>query len=140
MAMANASVWVVDDDDSYRELLALVLQTHCGISAVRTFGRGEDALRELHAAEEDRRPAWMLLDFHLPGIDALGMLEDLRDAGLPVPAAVVSSGASAQERAACERAGAVTFIEKPGRLEDLVRALAPLAESLQPPAPDAPPP
>lgn len=137
--MARTSVWVVDDDDSYRELLALVLETHCGVGAVRTFGRGEDALRALYAAEEDGRPSWLLLDFHLPGIDALGMLEDLRDAGLPVPAAVVSSAATAEERAACRRAGAVTFIEKPGRLEDLVRALAPLAESLQPAAPDTGP-
>jgi hypothetical protein len=37
--MDVGSVYVVDDDDGYRELLAIVLETHCGVRAVRGFAR-----------------------------------------------------------------------------------------------------
>ena len=59
----------------------------------------------------------------MPGLDAPGVLRALRAARLSVPAAVLSGAATAEERAICEREGAVVFLEKPGRIEDLAQAL-----------------
>ena len=118
----NTPVWVVDDDESYRELLAMVVETRCR-QPVQSFASGEEAIRALDATPPAQHPGLLLLDFHMPGLDAPGVLRALRAARLSVPAAVLSGAATAEERAICEREGAVLFLEKPARIEDLAQAL-----------------
>jgi len=116
-------VFAVDDDESYRALLELVLQTHCGVADVRTFASGEQAVAALCALAPLERPALLLLDFHMPGLDGLGVLRALAAAGVQLPVVVLSNAAGPQERAACLAAGARDFLAKPVRLEDLAALL-----------------
>jgi CheY-like chemotaxis protein len=117
------SVFAVDDDESYRALLELVLLTHCGVAEVRTFARGEQAVAALCALPPVARPALLLLDFHMPGLDGLGVLRALDDAGVRLPVVVLSNAGGPQERSACLAAGARDFLAKPVRLEDLAAVL-----------------
>ena len=126
--MKTDRVFAIDDDESYRALLELVLHTHCGVCDVRTFARGEHAVAALVALPLGERPGLVLLDFHMPGLDGLGVLQALAGAGLRLPVVVLSNAAGPQERDACLAAGARAFLAKPARLEDLATALRALLE------------
>ena len=126
--MKTERVFAVDDDESYRALLELVLHTHCGVRDVRTFARGEQAVVALCALPPAERPQLVLLDFHMPGLDGLGVLQALAAAGLQLAVVVLSNAAGPQERDACLAAGARAFLAKPSRVEDLAAALRGLLE------------
>ncbi|MCG2594803.1 response regulator [Ramlibacter sp. XY19] len=116
-------VFAVDDDDSYRELLELVLRTQCGVPEVTTFDRGDAVVAALCALAPQERPGLLLLDYHMPAVDGLGVLHALNAAGVRVPVVVLSNAAGAQERAGCLAAGARACLAKPSRMEDLVALL-----------------
>ena len=126
--MKTERVFAIDDDESYRALLELVLHTHCGVRDVRTCARGEQAVAALRALPPGERPGLVLLDFHMPGLDGLGVLRALAEAGVRLPVVVLSNAAGPQERDACLAAGARAFLAKPARLEDLATALRALLE------------
>jgi len=114
------SVFAVDDDDSYRELLELVLHAQCGVPEVRTFDRGEAVVAALCALPPAQRPGLLLLDYHMPAVDGLGVLNALNAAGVRLPVVVLSNAAGPQERADCLAAGARACLSKPARVEELV--------------------
>jgi CheY-like chemotaxis protein len=117
------AAWIVDDDESYRELLALVLETHCGVGCVHGFPGGADLLRAFAALGTAPAPALVLLDFHMPGMQAPQVLRALRERCVEVPVVVLSGAASPEERERCLAEGALAFLDKPARSEDLIRLL-----------------
>jgi DNA-binding NtrC family response regulator len=131
----SSCVWVVDDDDGYRDLLGVVLETHCGVRSVRGFGRGEDAVRAFRALPPDSRPDALLVDFHMPGMSGLGVLQALRSTATDLPVIMLSNAATPQERADCTSEGALSFIEKPTRVEELIRVLRQWRQSGETPHP-----
>jgi CheY-like chemotaxis protein len=116
-------VFTVDDDESYLALLELVLRTHCGVSEVRTFGRGDAVVAALCALPAPELPGLLLLDYHMPAVDGLGVLNALNEAGVRLPVVVLSNAAGPQEREDCLAAGARACLGKPARVEDLVALL-----------------
>lgn len=120
--MAGA-VWIVDDDDSYRELVTLVLEIHCNVAYVRGFAGGAELLQGFAALGAAPLPALVLLDFHMPGMQAPQVLGALRERRVAAPVVVLSGAASPEERGHCLAQGALAFLEKPARSEDLVRLL-----------------
>jgi DNA-binding NarL/FixJ family response regulator len=116
-------VFAVDDDESYLELLELVLRSHCGVPEVRTFARGDAAVAALRGLPPARQPELLVLDFHMPGLDGLGVLRALGEAGVRLPVLVLSNAGGPQDRAACLAAGARAFLAKPARVEDLAATL-----------------
>lgn len=124
------AVWIVDDDESYRELLALVLEAHCDVRSVHGFPGGAEVLHAFAAPGAAPVPALVLLDFHMPGLQAPQVLRALRDRCVEVPVVVLSGAASAEERQRCLAEGALAFLEKPARSEDLIRLLRELTTHL----------
>ena len=121
--MTIECVFAVDDDASYRELLELVLRARCGVPEVSTFERGDAVVAALCALPARERPGLLLLDYHMPAVDGLGVLHALAAAGVRLPVVVLSNAAGAQERADCLAAGARACLSKPARMEDLVALL-----------------
>jgi two-component system sensor histidine kinase RpfC len=121
------TVLVIDDDENYRELVVIALQDDCG-AEVLAFGAGHQLLE--HLARPRREPVGLvLLDLHMPGMNGLELMSEIRRLDERVPIAVLSGAAEPEERAACLAAGACAFVEKPVAYANLIRALQELVTS-----------
>jgi PAS domain S-box-containing protein len=102
-------VLVADDIEVNRMLLSAML-TNYGFDTVTARDGGEAV-----AMVRECRPALVLMDVAMPGVDgleAMRMLGESPAADRP-PVIAVSASVTPDERFACERAGAVDFIAKP---------------------------
>jgi CheY-like chemotaxis protein len=115
------SVLVLDDDDNYRELVLATLEDHCGVQSVVGFASGDALLR--HFASGGQWPDLVLVDYHMPDMHGLEVLQHLRARGIDVAVALISGGADGSERNACLTAGAVAFLEKPVSFAQLAAQL-----------------
>jgi DNA-binding NarL/FixJ family response regulator len=112
-------VLVVDDDASFAEALAAVLDADGRFEVVGRAESGGDAVR----LAEQLHPDAILMDLAMPGVDAV---EVTREIGSRLPAAriIAVSGSDYSERALEVRlAGALDYVRKSRIQEDLVEAL-----------------
>ena len=112
-----ARALVVDDDALNRDVMTRMCE-RMGMGVSQAVD-GQAALVELR-----REPAdVVLLDLHMPEVDGFGVLEELRAHPVsPRPAVViVTASADAAGRLRGTDLGAIDFVEKPFRLEDLER-------------------
>lgn len=110
--MPKPRVLVVDDNPSIRTLVAELLEL-AGY-AVATAADGLEALR----AVERARPALVILDMHMPGLDGWGFARELRARGLELPMLVVTSAPDARRWA--DEIGAVGCLPKPFEIVALI--------------------
>jgi two-component system response regulator FixJ len=101
------TVYVVDDDASLRESIALLLST-VGIAAIE-FATAEDFL----AAVRPDHPACVLLDVRLPGMTGLDLLQVLGEAGSTPTVVMITGHGDVPMAVSAMRAGAIHFVEKP---------------------------
>jgi DNA-binding response OmpR family regulator len=113
---ATGPILVVDDDPSTRLTIQWALE-EAGF-LVETAADGIEALEQVQRA----RPALVVLDLRLPGIDGLTVAARLRaDHGEPLPVLLVT----VEDRVAAiaRRIGAYAYLGKPFDLDDLVEAV-----------------
>lgn len=108
-----ARILVVDDEESVREFLALLLAGE-GFD-VETAEDGVEALERIG----EHRPDVVLLDLMMPRLDGYGVLERL---GGQYPPVVVILSAKA-DRAKALEAGAIDAVTKPFNNRDLLEAI-----------------
>ena len=116
---------LVDDDPAVRASLIFSLELE-GF-AVDAFDSGETVVARNGLA----RHACLVLDYRLPGIDGLSLLNLLRERGETCPAVIITSNPT---RAMCQRtidAGAV-LIEKPLLSDSLTTAIRRLIDGSSP--------
>ena len=122
-------VLIVEDDESYREIVSSELEWH-GF-AVRSFADGDELLGSLDAAAE---ADVIVLDWRLPTISGIDLLPELGQRGVTLPVVFLASHADpAYERLAFER-GALDFIDKTRGVEILATRLRLAAKSGKPAA------
>jgi two-component system response regulator FixJ len=100
-------VYLVDDDASLRESIALLLAT-AGIRVV-AFSTGEDFLR----SADMQHPACVLLDVRLPGMSGLDLLRRLTDHRAAPIVVVITGHGDVPMAVSAMRQGAFHFVEKP---------------------------
>ena len=111
-----ATILIVDDDPVQRRLVEnMVLRS--GFQAV-TVDSGDAAIAHLAAGSEPRVDA-MVLDLVMPGLDGLGVLAKLREAGVALPVIVQTAHGGIDNVVSAMRAGAHDFVVKPVGLERL---------------------
>jgi len=116
-AASRGHVYLVEDEDSVRRSLALLLQLH-GYAAV-AFASAEEFLAHGMRA----RPACVLVDIRLPGISGLELQARMaKERGAPPVLLMTAQGDAAIARTALLQ-GASDFLEKPIDEAELVRAL-----------------
>jgi two-component system, LuxR family, response regulator FixJ len=110
----NSELFVVDDDVTTRDLLALMF-THAGYQ-VSTFQEGGSFL----AAARARTPSCVLLDVHMPGRSGIDILKELDAHHYGAPVFVISAQNEIPLAVNAVRNGAFDFIEKPFEIEAVV--------------------
>lgn len=110
---------IVDDEMLARNALARLCRRLGLVTSEASDGLG--ALATLRREGADI----VLLDLMMPGLDGLGVLEKLREEPVrPAPNVLLVTGATdAHARIRGAELGAIDFVEKPYRLEDLERRL-----------------
>jgi DNA-binding NtrC family response regulator len=111
-----ASILIVDDDAVQRRLVENMVQK-CGYEAI-TLDSGDAAIAMLTAP--DTRPIdAVVLDLVMPGLDGMGVLAKIREAGLNVPIIVQTAHGGIDNVVSAMRAGAQDFVVKPVGIERL---------------------
>ena len=110
-------VLVVDDDPANRMAVKAIL-AGAGLAVVEAG----DAFAALDAIET-HAPHAILLDLKMPGMDGLGLLDNLRQRGVDVPVVVLTGHGDTFTAAQCLEAGAVAYLDKPPRRAELLLAV-----------------
>jgi FixJ family two-component response regulator len=113
----HAVIFVIDDDPSMRATLADVMRS-VGL-AVQTFASAQDFL----GGKLPDAPACLVLDVRLPGQSGLDLHRSLRESGVELPVVFISGHGDVQMSVRAMKAGAVDFLAKPFRDQDLIDAV-----------------
>jgi FixJ family two-component response regulator len=115
-------VFVVDDDESVREALRSLFRS---VSLrVETFGSAADFLRS--ALPEV--PSCLVLDVRLPGVSGLDFQAELAKANIHIPVIFMTGHGDIPMSVQAMKAGAVDFLTKPFRDQDMLDAVAAAVE------------
>jgi FixJ family two-component response regulator len=109
--------FVIDDDSTIREGLSSLLRS-VDIS-VQTFGSTGDFLKD----QRPDVPSCLILDVRLPEISGLEFQEKLGQLGIFMPIIFITGHADVPMSVQAMKAGAVEFLCKPFREEELLRAV-----------------
>lgn len=110
-------VYVVDDDAGMRDGLDSLVRS-IGLT-VRTFGSARDFLNERLADA----PACLVLDVRMPGLSGLELQRELADAHVHLPIIFLTGHGDIPMTVRAMKAGAVEFMTKPVRDQDLLDAI-----------------
>src|SRR5271157_2396085 len=118
MTLAGApTVFVVDDDDLVRASIQGMLKS-VGLRS-ETFGTPQEFLRY----KRPDGPSCLVLDVRLPGVNGLDFQRELADAGVHIPIIFVTGHGDIPMTVKAMKSGAVEFLTKPFRDQDLLDAI-----------------
>src|SRR4249920_17557 len=111
-----ATILIVDDDAVQRRLVENMVQK-CGYEPL-VVDSGDAAVALLTAPDAPAIDA-VVLDLVMPGLDGLGVLSKMREAGLNIPVIVQTAHGGIDNVVSAMRAGAQDFVVKPASFERL---------------------
>ena len=110
-------VFVVDDDPSVRRAIKVLLES-VGL-AVELFGSAKEFLLGRPADS----PSCLVLDIRLPGVSGLDFQRQLAEAKINIPIIFISAHGDVPMTVRAIKAGAIEFLTKPFRDQDLLDAV-----------------
>jgi RNA polymerase sigma factor (sigma-70 family) len=114
----DSIVYVIDDESSIREAITSLIRS-IGMR-VETFGSAQ----EFMASSRPDAPACLVLDVRMPGLSGLDLQRELTDAGIHIPIIFITGHGDIPMSVRAMKAGAVEFLTKPFRDQDLLDAIA----------------
>jgi FixJ family two-component response regulator len=117
MTSADAIVFVVDDDAAMRRSLENVLRS-VGLR-VSVFASAQEFLR----SDRPDVPGCLVLDVRLPGLSGLDLQRRMVEADLDIPIVFVTGHGDIPMSVRAMKDGAVEFLTKPFRDQDLLDAI-----------------
>jgi RNA polymerase sigma factor (sigma-70 family) len=117
MSEPESIVFVVDDDPSVRRAIGRLIG--CAGLEVELFGSAEEFL----ASERPKVPSCLVLDIRLPGISGLNLQRQLALANIHIPIIFITAHGDIPMTVRAMKAGALEFLTKPFRDQDLLDAI-----------------
>jgi FixJ family two-component response regulator len=117
MTEPQSIVFVVDDDASVRNSLKSLIRS-VGLQ-VELFGSAQEFLQ----SKRPDVPSCLILDIRLPGISGLDFQRKLVEAKIPIPIIFITGHGDIPMSVRAMKAGAVEFLTKPIRDQDLLDAI-----------------
>jgi FixJ family two-component response regulator len=117
MTEPEAIVFVVDDDESVRESLGGLIRS-AGLR-VETFASAPQFL----AGQRSNAPSCLVLDVHLPGQSGLDLQKRMAEVDIEIPIIFITGRGDIPMSVRAMKAGAVEFLTKPFRDNDLLNAI-----------------
>jgi FixJ family two-component response regulator len=111
------TVFVIDDDAGIRASIEGLLKS-VGLRS-ESFGTAQDFLR----SKRPDGPSCLVLDVRLPGINGLDFQRQLADAGIRIPVIFITGHGDIPMTVKAMKSGAVEFLTKPFRDQDLLDAI-----------------
>jgi DNA-binding NtrC family response regulator len=111
-----ASILIADDDPVQRRLVENMVQK-CGYEAI-VVDNGDAVMERLTGPDAATIDA-VVLDLVMPGLDGMGVLTRMREAGLSIPVIVQTAHGGIDNVVSAMRAGAHDFVVKPVGMERL---------------------
>jgi FixJ family two-component response regulator len=117
MTASTDTVVVVDDDPSVREALTSLVRS-IGLK-VKLFSSAQEFLQ----SPRPESPSCVILDVRLPGASGLDCQRQLREGGVSMPVIFITGHGDIAMSVRAMKAGAVEFLTKPFRDQDLIDAV-----------------
>jgi FixJ family two-component response regulator len=117
MTETDAVVFVVDDDAPVRESLKNLISS-VGLRA-QLFASTQEFLR----SKRPDVPSCLVLDVRLPGLSGLDLQKRITEAGMEIPIIFITGHGDIPMSVRAMKAGAVEFLTKPFRDQDLLDAI-----------------
>src|SRR5213592_764597 len=117
-AMHSSDILLVDDDPDLLKLISLRL-TSAGYR-VRTADSGETALAALAVA----RPAAMITDMKMPGIDGLALFDATHRQHPALPVIILTAHGTIPDAVSATQRGVFAFLTKPFDSQELLQKVA----------------
>ena len=117
MTEADSIVFVVDDDESVRQSLKNLIGS-VGLH-VKVFASAQEFLR----SKLTDVPGCLVLDVRLPGLSGLDLQKRMVEASMDIPIIFISGHGDIPMTVRAMKAGAVEFLTKPFRDQDLLDAI-----------------
>jgi len=114
---APSMVFVIDDDELVRAAIQGMLKS-VGLRS-ETFETAQEFLR----SNRPDGPSCLVLDVRLPGINGLDFQRKLAEAGIRIPIIFITGHADIPMTVKAMKSGAVEFLTKPFRDQDLLDAI-----------------
>jgi len=100
------SVFIVDDDEAFRDSLSWLLESTP--FTILTFASGEAFLQHYNG-----EPGCLLLDIRMPGISGLALQQELIRRNINIPTLILTGHGDIPVAVSAMKNGALNFIEKP---------------------------
>ena len=117
MREADAVVFVVDDDAAVRRSLDNLIRS-VGLRA-ETFASAQEFL----SSKRPEVPGCVVLDVRLPGLSGLDLQNRMAEADMEIPIIFITGHGDIPMTVQAMKAGAVEFLTKPFREQDLLDAI-----------------
>jgi RNA polymerase sigma factor (sigma-70 family) len=115
---ASPIVAVIDDDEPVRSSIEFLLQA-TGYNTI-----GFDSADAFSSSILDNHPSCLIVDVRLPGLSGLGLQVLLEKAGVQIPIIFITGHGDIPMASKAIKAGAINFLTKPFREQDLLDSVA----------------
>jgi len=116
--MTDAPIWIIDDDRSMRWVLEKALRG-AGFR-VEAFTDADGILERLAAATGEDRPAAIVTDIRMPGLDGLGLLGRIRERWPELPVIIMTAHSDLDSAVSAYEGGAFEYLPKPFDVDEAV--------------------
>jgi len=117
MPEPESMVFIVDDDEAMRDALDTLIRS-VGMKTVL-----HASADEFLASYDPEQPGCLVLDVRMPGMSGLELQDRLVEEGVDLPVIIITGHGDVPMAVRAMRAGALDFLEKPFREQDLLHRI-----------------